>query len=114
MGTSVGPSVGLNTQYQRLIQRTLQIERQPKLELQNERQQKKDTKSVVSDLDGKLSSLQSQLSTLTNATSSPFEGRSASAEEGTNAFSVSADETASTGSYSLSVNRLASEDRRGL
>lgn len=112
MGTSVGPSVGLNTQYQRLIQRTLQIERQPKLELQNQREQKNNTKSVVSDLDGKLSSLQSQLSTLTNATSSPFEGRSASAEEGTNAFSVSADETASTGSYSLSVNRLASEDRR--
>ncbi|MCS4048555.1 flagellar filament capping protein FliD [Salinibacter ruber] len=112
MGTSVGPSSGLTPKYQRLIQRTLRIERQPKLELQNERQQKKDTKSVVSDLDGKLSSLQSQLSTLTDTVSSPFEGRSANTAEGTKGFSVSADETANTGSYSLSVNRLASEDGR--
>jgi Flagellar capping protein len=112
MGTSVGPSAGLSPKYQRLIQRTLRIERQPKLELQNERQQKKNTKSLVSDLDGKLSSLQSQLSTLTDTTSSPFDGRNASAAEGTEGFSVSADETASTGSYSLAVNRLASEDGR--
>jgi Flagellar capping protein len=112
MGASVRPSSGLSPQYQRLIQRTLQIERQPKLELQNERQQKQDTKSVVSDLDGKLSSLQSQLSTLTDATSSPFDGRSASAAEGTEGFSVSADKTASAGSHSLSVKRLASEDAR--
>ncbi|MCS4194883.1 flagellar hook-associated protein 2 [Salinibacter ruber] len=112
MGTSVRPYSGLSPQYQRLIQRTLRIERQPKLELQNERQQKKDTKSVVSDLDGKLSSLQSQLSSLTDTVSSPFEGRNASAAEGTEGFSVSADETASTGSYSLAVNRLASEDGR--
>jgi len=112
MGTSVGPSVGLNTQYQQLIQRTLQIERQPKLELQNQREQKNNTKSVVSDLDSKLSSLQSQLSTLTDTVSSPFEGRSASAEEGTEGFNVSADKTASTGSYSMAVNRLASADGR--
>ena len=112
MGTSVSPSSNLSPRYQRLIQRTLQIERQPKLELQNERQQKQDTKSVVSDLDGKLSSLQSQLSTLTDTISSPFEGRSASAAEGTEGFSVSADKTASTGSYSVAVNRLASADGR--
>ena len=112
MGTSVGPATNLSPQYQRLIQRTLQIERQPKLELQNERQQQKNTKSLVSDLDGKLSSLQSQLSTLTDTTSSPFDGRNASAAEGTEGFSVSADETASAGSYSLAVNRLASADGR--
>lgn len=112
MGTSVGPSVGLNSQYRQLIQATLQIERQPKLELQNQRKQKNDTKSVVSDLDSRLSSLQSQLSTLTDTVSSPFEGRSASAEEGTEAFSVSADKSASTGSYSLAVDRRASADGR--
>ncbi|WP_251953396.1 flagellar filament capping protein FliD [Salinibacter ruber] len=112
MGTSIRPSSSLSPQYQRLIQRTLRIERQPKLELQNERQQKKNEKSVVSDLDGKLSSLQSQLSSLTDTVSSPFEGRNASAAEGTKGFSVSADETASTGSYSLAVNRLASADGR--
>jgi len=111
MGASVNPS-GLSTQYQRLIQRTLQIESQPKLDLENRREQKKNTKSIVSDLDGKLSSLQSQLSSLTDPTASPFEGRSASAEEGTEAFSVSADKTASTGSYSLAVNRRASADGR--
>jgi flagellar hook-associated protein 2 len=112
MGNTIGPSSGLNPQYQRLIQRTLQIESQPKVDLQNQRKQKKNTKSIVSDLDGKLSSLQSQLSTLTDPVSSPFEGRSASAEEGTNAFGVSADKTASTGTHSLAVDRLASEDRR--
>ncbi|WP_103020188.1 flagellar filament capping protein FliD [Salinibacter altiplanensis] len=112
MGTSIGPSSNLSPQYQRLIQRTLQIERQPQLELQNERQQKKNTKSVVSDLDGKLSSLQSQLSTLSDAGSSPFEGRSVEVESGTEAFSVSADETATVGSNSLTVDRLASEDGR--
>ncbi|MCS3751789.1 flagellar hook-associated protein 2 [Salinibacter ruber] len=110
MGTSIGPSAGLSPQYQRLIQRTLRIERQPKLELQNERQQKKNTKSVVSDLDSKLSSLQSQLSTLADSSSSPFDDRNVDA--GTEAFSVSADETASTGSHSLTVDRLASEDGR--
>lgn len=112
MGSSIGPSSGLSPQYQRLIRRTLQIESQPKVDLENRRKQKKNTKSVVSDLDSKLSSLQSQLSTLTDTVSSPFEGRSASAEEGTNAFSVSADKTASTGSHSLTVNRLASNDGR--
>lgn len=112
MGTSVGPSTGLSPLYQRLIQRTLQIESQPKVDLENRREQKKNTKSLVSDLDSKLSSLQSQLSTLTDTISSPFEGRSASAEEGTSAFSVSADKTANTGTHSLSVNRLASNDGR--
>lgn len=112
MGTSVGPSSGLSPQYQQLIRRTLQIENQPKIDLENRREQEKSRKSIISDLDSKLSSLQSQLSTLTSTTASPFEGRSASAEEGTEAFSVSADKTASTGNYSLTVNRLASADGR--
>jgi flagellar hook-associated protein 2 len=112
MGTTVGPSSGLSPQYQQLIRRTLQIENQPKIDLENRRQQEKDRKSIISDLDSKLSSLQSQLSTLTSTTASPFEGRSASAEEGTEAFSVSADKTASTGNYSLTVNQLASADGR--
>lgn len=116
MGTSIGPSSGLSTglapKYQRLIQRTLQIESQPKIDLQEQRQQKKNKKSAVNDLDGKLSSLKNQLGTLTDTTSNPFDGRTASAEEGTTAFSVSADETASTGTHSLSVNRLASNDGR--
>ena len=112
MGTSVGPSTSLSPQYQRLIQRTLQIERQPKLELQNERQQKNNKKSVVSDLDGKLSSLQSQLSTLTDTSSNPFEGRNIDVESGTEAFSVSADKTADVGTHSVTVDRLAAEDGR--
>jgi flagellar hook-associated protein 2 len=113
MGSSIGPSSsGLSPKYQRLIQRTLQIENQPKVDLQNRREQKKNTKSIVSDLDSKLSSLQSQLSTLTDTTSSPFEGRSTSVEGGTEAFTVSADKTASTGNHSLTVDRLASEDGR--
>ena len=116
MGTSVGPSsgtsTGLSPQYQRLIQQTLRIESQPKIDLENQREQKKNKKSAVNDLDGKLSSLQTQLDTLTDTTTNPFEGRTASAEDGTTAFSVSADETASTGTHSLSVNRLASEDGR--
>lgn len=116
MGTTVGPSSGLSTgltsQYQRLIQQTLRVESQPKVDLENQREQQKNKKSAVNDLDGKLSSLQNQLGTLTDTTSNPFEGRAASAEEGTTAFSVSADETASTGTSSLAVNRLASEDGR--
>jgi len=111
MGSAIGPSSsGLSPRFQRLIQRTLQIENRPKVDLQNRREQEKNTKSLVSDLDSKLSSLQSQLSTLTDTVSSPFEGRSASAEG--EAFSASADETASTGTHSLSVDRLASEDGR--
>lgn len=113
MGSTIGPSSsGLSLTYQRLIQRTLQIENQPKVDLQNRRERKKNTKSLVSDLDGKLSSLQSQLGTFTDATSDVFEGRSASAESGTKAFSVSADKTASTGTHSVAVDRLASEDGR--
>jgi flagellar hook-associated protein 2 len=113
MGSTIGPSSsGLSPQYQRLIQKTLQIESQPKIDLENRRQQEKDTKSLVSDLDSKLSSLQSQLSTLTDEITNPFEGRSASAEEGTEAFSVSADKSAGTGTHSVAVNRLASEDGR--
>jgi flagellar hook-associated protein 2 len=113
MGSTIGPSSsGLSPQYQQLIRRTLQIENQPKVDLQNRREQKKNTKSLVSDLDSKLSSLQSQLSTLTDTTSSPFEGRSTSVDGGTEAFSVSADKTASTGTHSLTVDRLASEDGR--
>lgn len=116
MGTTVGPSSGLSTglapKYQRLIQQTLRVESQPKVDLENQRERQKNKKSVVNDLDGKLSSLQGQLGTLTDASSNPFNGRTASVEEGTTAFSVSADKTASTGSHSLSVSRLASEDAR--
>lgn len=113
MGSAIGPSSsGLRPKYQRLIRRTLQIESQPKVDLENRRKQKKNTKSLVSDLDGKLSSLQSQLGTLTDTTSSPFEGRSVSVEGGTDAFSASADKTANTGNHSLTVDRLASKDGR--
>ncbi len=113
MGSTIGPSSsGLRPQYQQLIRRTLQVESQPKVDLENQREEEKNTKSLVSDLDGKLSSLQSQLGTLTDTTSSPFEGRSVSVEGGTEAFSASADKTASTGSHSLSVDRLASKDGR--
>jgi len=111
MGTSVNPS-SLSPQYQRLIQRTLQVESRPRTRLKQQRQQQQDTKSLVSDLDSKLSSLQSQLGTFTDATSNLFEGRSASAEEGTEAFSVSADKSASPGTHTVSVDRLASADGR--
>lgn len=111
MATPISNS-NLSPVYQQLIQQTLRAESQPRERLKGRRQQKKNTKSLVSDLDGKLSSLQSQLSTLTDEITNPFEGRSASAGEGTEAFSVSADKSAGTGTHSVAVDRRASEDGR--
>lgn len=105
-------STGLSPQFQRLIQRTLQSERQPKVELENQREQKKNFDSVLDTFDTKLSSLHGNLQGLTDTVSNPFDGRSAQPTEETSAFSVSANDQASLGTHTLTVNRLASADGR--
>jgi len=105
-------STGLSPQFQALIQRSLQAERQPKVDLENQREQKKNFNSVLDTFDSKLSGLHSTLEGLTDTVSNPFDGRSAQASEETSAFSVSANDQASIGTHSLAVNRLASADGR--
>lgn len=97
--------------YDKLISQIIQIERQPLLELQQKRGEQERMKGVLSDFDSTLSTLHTQLKSLTDPLSNPFDGRAANVSD-TTAFDVSASSSAALGTHSLEVHRLASTDTR--
>lgn len=106
------PFASESNPFNQLIQSTIQIERQPQLELKNERGEIKRFDGVLDDFDSKLSALHTSLESLTDPVSNPFQGRSAQVTGETDAYSVTASDNASFGTHSLAVDRLASEDGR--
>ncbi len=99
-----------NDPYEQLISAILAIESQPKLDLQAKKAEQERLKGVMNDFDSKLSALHSLLKTLTDPLAQPFQSKSAttSATE----FTVTASDTASPGTHTLEVRRLASADTR--
>src|SRR6056297_3221704 len=68
-------------------------------------------KSVLSDLDSKLSSLNTKLETLNDPVVDNFAAKTATSSD-TDKFTLSATSTASLGTHSLTVERLAKSDTR--
>lgn len=105
-------SLGISdTPYDQLIRSIISVEREPQRKLKSKRNEQDRLKSVLSDLDSKLSGLDTQLTSLTDPVTNPFEARAASVPDGAG-FSATASDSASTGSHTLSVDRLAKADNR--
>ena len=97
--------------YEQLIQNIIQVESQPRFRLEDELFGQEQRKSVLSDLDSKLSALDTLLDRLVDPLSHPFNGRSANLSDST-AFTVQSNDDAAYGSHVMQVDRLATVDTR--
>jgi flagellar hook-associated protein 2 len=95
----------------RLINTILQIESRPRLTLVDRKTELNKTKAVLTDLDSKLSALESLSKRLTDPITDYFGAKSGSSSD-TDLFTVSADSTALVGSHDIVISRLASADTR--
>jgi flagellar hook-associated protein 2 len=102
---------GLSGGYQQLIDSIILSEKSPQLRLEQKKSDLNVYKGVLTDLDTKLSDLESALETFTSATSNPFEASTAATAEGS-AFSVTSGSDAALGTHTLAVDRLAQTDTR--
>lgn len=103
-------SVG-NDPWEQLIASIVRIESEPKVRLEERKQQQESQKKVLQDFDGKISSLHKLLGGFTDPLSNPFRARTANVPEGS-PFEATANDRAATGNYSLRVDRLAATDTR--
>ncbi len=97
--------------YESLIQSILTYESGPKLAIQAARAQQDQYKSVLGNLDSKLSALHTLAKSFNDIFSNPFAARSTVVPDGS-PFSISTTGSASYGSHSVFVDRLASTDQR--
>lgn len=98
--------------YEQLISNMLLIEREPQWTIKDEKANQERLKGVMKDADSKISALHTLLKRFTDVISNPFEGRTAAVGSDVTAFSISATDTASLGSHTLKVDRLATTDAR--
>ena len=97
--------------YEILIQQMLVLESQPKQKLEDDKLAFEFTKSVLNDLDTRVTALDSILDTFLDPLSHPFDGRAINLTDSTS-FRAKATDSAAFGSHSLQVDRLASTDTR--
>lgn len=97
--------------YESLISQMVAIERQPQFALRATLSEQKIFKGVLSDFDRSLSELSTVVDSLTDPLSNPFRTRTATVPEGAG-FATEATDDASPGTHTLTVNRLATNDRR--
>ena len=97
--------------YEQLINQLMLLESQPKFRLEDERFAVQSRKTVLSDLDSRLSALDTILDRMVDPISHPFDGRSVSTGE-TSSYSATASDSAAFGSHTIQVMRLASVDTR--
>ena len=97
--------------YEILIQQMLVLESEPKFRIEDEKRDLELTKSVMSDLDSRLSAFDSILEQFLDPLTHPFDSRASSLADST-AFSVKVTDEAAFGSHSVQVERLASTDTR--
>lgn len=102
---------GLSGGYQQLINSIILSEKSPQLRMEQKKSDLKVYKGVLTDLDSKLSGLNSALKTFTSETSNPFEASTAATSD-TSAFSISSGSDAALGTHTLQVDRLAQTDTR--
>ncbi len=97
--------------YELLISQIIQIESQPKFDLESKKDTQERMKSALTELDSKISSLHTLLTSFTDVLANPFEARAADLSN-TDSFTVTAGDDAPLGSHSLQVLRLAATDTR--
>lgn len=94
-----------------LVYQFMLFEQEPRNRLLDKQDDLNNKKSILSDLDSKLSSLYSAADKLTDSVIDYFSVNNA-ASSNTELFSTSASSTATTGIYGLDITRLASSDTR--
>ncbi len=97
--------------YEILIQQMLVLESQPRINLEDEKFSLELNKSVLSDLDSRITALDSILDTFIDPLSHPFDSRTINLSD-TTSFSATASDSASFGAHTMEVTRLASPDTR--
>lgn len=97
--------------YEILIQQMLVLESQPKVTLEDNKFELERNKSILSDLDTKVTALDSILDDFLDPISHPFEKRAINLTD-SSSFSAKASGDAVFGSHALQINRLASTDTR--
>ncbi len=100
-----------NDPYELLISQIVRIESQPKQELEIRKSAQEKLKSILSDLNSKLSAFDGILDTLTDPLSNPFGTKKATVSDET-FFTVAATSKAALGTHKLAVERLAQTDTR--
>ncbi|MCF7740817.1 MAG: flagellar filament capping protein FliD [Candidatus Marinimicrobia bacterium] len=93
------------------VRQAMQSERKPRENLVDRKDELNTRKSVLSDLDSKLSSLNSKVETLNDPVIDHFAAKTATSSD-TEKFTLSATSSASSGTHSISVERLAKSDTR--
>lgn len=97
--------------YEILIQQMLVLESQPRVNLDSTKFNLERDKSILSDLDTRITALDSILDSFLDPISHPFDSRTINLSD-TTAFNAKASDTAVFGSHSLQIERLASTDTR--
>lgn len=110
MGIDIFASGG-NSGIEQLIQMTLQIESQPRFRLEDKKTSLDARKSVLSELDSRLSSLNSVAKKLTDAITNHFASKT-TVSSNEDKFSATAEAKALAGDHDISIARLASADTR--
>ena len=102
---------GLSSGYQQLINSIILSEKSPQLRMEQKKSDLKVYKGVLTDLDTKLSDMESALEAFTSETSNPFEASTAATAEGS-AFGITSGSDAALGTHTMQVDRLAQTDTR--
>lgn len=97
--------------YEQLIAQMIAIESRPQQALKDQQAKQDRLKSVMKDVDSKLSALHTLVKSFTDLFSSPFDARKAELADHSY-FGVSASKDAAFGTHSLDVQRLATTDKR--
>lgn len=97
--------------YEILIQQLLVLESQPRVTLEDNKFNLERDKSVLNDLDSRVSALDSVLDSFLDPLTHPFNSRTVNLSD-TTGFSAKASDDAVFGSHSIQVDRLASTDTR--
>ncbi len=97
--------------YEQLIAQMIALESRPQQTLKDQQKTQERYKTVMNDVDSKLSALHKLVKSFTSAFSSPFDGRMADHADN-DYFSATASKSAVFGSHSIEVQRLATSDKR--
>ena len=103
--------VSQNSNMERLIQTILQIESEPRFRYEAKKAELQKRNTIISDLDSKLSALQSIAEKLTDPLTDHFASKSVSTSD-SNIFSASAESSALVSNHDVFIERLASSDTR--
>lgn len=100
-----------NDPYEQLIAQMIRFEAQPQAALRTRKSEQEVQRAVLNDFDSALSALHTVLEDFNDPIANPFAARKASAGDSAS-FGVTATDTASPGTHSLTVEHLANADTR--